>query len=167
MNVDVQGSLFPNLLTMLVQLTSTFIIFICIKKWLWKPVKNILNKRADAMQENINAAVAQNDEAKKNLEESKKELEEAKKASKEIIESSRVEATNLKNEIVADAKKQAQAKLDDADEKIVEAKKQAQADLHKEMVDVAMAAVSKLLEEKADSKDDEKAIDKYINEVKK
>ena len=35
------------------------------------------------------------------------------------------------------------------------------------MVSVAMAAVSKLLDEKATSKDDEEAIDKYIKEVKK
>jgi len=166
MNFDVQGSLFPNVFTMLVQLTSTLIIFICVKKFLWKPVKNIIAKRADAMQESLDSAAKQNNEATINLQKSKKELDAAKVSSKEIIDAARLEATNLKNEIVMSAKKQAQAKLDDAQEKINQAKAQAQNDLHQEMVSVAMSAVSKLLEEKATSQDDQKAIDKYIKEVK-
>ena len=166
-NLDVQGSLMPNLYTMIVQLCATLIIFLCIKKWLWKPVKNILAKRADAMQASLDSAFEQNEEARVNLEASRKELNDAKESSREIIDAARQEAVNLKNEIVSDAKRQAQAKLDQADEKIARAKADAQSDLHDEMVSVAMAAVSKLLDEKATSKDDEEAIDKYIKEVKK
>lgn len=166
-NFDVQGSLMPNLYTMIVQLCATLIIFLCIKKWLWKPVKNILAKRADAMQASLDSAFEQNEEARVNLEASRKELNDAKESSREIIDAARQEAVNLKNEIVSDAKRQAQAKLDQADEKIARAKADAQSDLHDEMVSVAMAAVSKLLDEKATSKDDEEAIDKYIKEVKK
>ena len=166
-NFDVQGSLMPNLYTMIVQLCATLIIFLCIKKWLWKPVKNILAKRADAMKASLDSAFEQNEEARVNLEASRKELNDAKESSREIIDAARQEAVNLKNEIVSDAKRQAQAKLDQADEKIARAKADAQSDLHDEMVSVAMAAVSKLLDEKATSKDDEEAIDKYIKEVKK
>ena len=166
-NFDVQGSLMPNLYTMIVQLCATLIIFLCIKKWLWKPVKNILAKRADAMQASLDSAFEQNEEARVNLEASRKELNDAKESSREIIDAARQEAVNVKNEIVSDAKRQAQAKLDQADEKIARAKADAQSDLHDEMVSVAMAAVSKLLDEKATSKDDEEAIDKYIKEVKK
>ena len=166
-NFDVQGSLMPNLYTMIVQLCATLIIFLCIKKWLWKPVKNILAKRADAMQASLDSAFEQNEEARVNLEASRKELNDAKESSREIIDAARQEAVNLKNEIVSDAKRQAQAKLDQADEKIARAKADAQSDLRDEMVSVAMAAVSKLLDEKATSKDDEEAIDKYIKEVKK
>ena len=166
-NFDVQGSLMPNLYTMIVQLCATLIIFLCIKKWLWKPVKNILAKRADAMQASLDSAFEQNEEARVNLEASRKELNDAKESSREIIDAARQEAVNLKNEIVSDAKRQAQAKLDQADEKIARAKADAQSDLHDEMLSVAMAAVSKLLDEKATSKDDEEAIDKYIKEVKK
>ena len=166
-NFDVQGSLMPNLYTMIVQLCATLIIFLCTKKWLWKPVKNILAKRADAMQASLDSAFEQNEEARVNLEASRKELNDAKESSREIIDAARQEAVNLKNEIVSDAKRQAQAKLDQADEKIARAKADAQSDLHDEMVSVAMAAVSKLLDEKATSKDDEEAIDKYIKEVKK
>ena len=171
-NFDVQGSLMPNLYTMIVQLCATLIIFLCIKKWLWKPVKNILAKRADAMQASLDSAFEQNEEARVNLEASRKELNDAKESSREIIDAARQEAVNLKNEIVSDAKpadisKEDAIALAKADEKIARAKADAQSDLHDEMVSVAMAAVSKLLDEKATSKDDEEAIDKYIKEVKK
>ena len=115
----------------------------------------------------LEAAFERNEEARVNLEASRKELNDAKESSREIIDAARQEAVNLKNEIVSDAKRQAQAKLDQADEKIARAKADAHSDLHDEMVSVAMAAVSKLLDEKATSKDDEEAIDKYIKEVKK
>ena len=104
-NFDVQGSLMPNLYTMIVQLCATLIIFLCIKKWLWKPVKNILAKRADAMQASLDSAFEQNEEARVNLEASRKELNDAKESSREIINAARQEAVNLKNEIVSDAKR--------------------------------------------------------------
>lgn len=166
MNVDVQGLLFPNILTMVTQLLSTLIIFLAVKKWLWKPVKNILAKRSEKMQESLDSAFKQNEEATKHLEESKKELDAARVSSKEIIDAARIEATNLKNEIVSNAKKEAQAKLDSAENKIEQRKNEVRDELHDEMVNVAMAAVSKLLEDKATSSDDEKALDKYIKEVK-
>ena len=119
------------------------------------------------MQESLDSAFKQNEEARDNLEASKNELNEAKASSRDIIDAARKEAVNLKNEIIDDAKRQAQQKLDQADEKIAKAKADAQADLHDEMVSVAMMAVTKLLDEKASTKDDEKAIDKYIKEVKK
>lgn len=166
MNVDVQGALFPNLLTLLTQLLSTLIIFLAVKKFLWKPVKNILAKRSEKIQESLDSAFKQNDEATKNLQESKKELDEAKATSKEIIDSARAEANNLKAEIISDAKKQAQNKFDQAEANIEQRKSEVYDELHDEMVNVAMAAVSKLLEEKATSEDDKKALDKYIKEVK-
>lgn len=166
MNVDVQGALFPNLLTLLTQLLSTLIIFLAVKKFLWKPVKNILAKRSEKIQESLDSAFKQNDEATKNLQESKKELDEAKLTSKEIIDSARTEANNLKTEIINDAKKQAQDRFDQAESRIEQRKSEVYDELHDEMVNVAMAAVSKLLEDKATSEDDKKALDKYIKEVK-
>ena len=160
MNVDVQGALFPNILTIITQLVSTLIIFLAVKKFLWKPVKNILAKRSEKIQESLDSAFKQNDEATKNLQNSKKELDEAKASSKEIIESAKKEATDLKNEIINDAKRQAQDKFDQAENKIEQRKAEVYDELHDEMVNVAMAAVSKLLEEKATSEDDKKALDK-------
>lgn len=167
MNIDVQGSLFPNPLTMIVQLLATLLIFLAVKKWLWKPIREIIKKRSDKMQESLDNAFKQNEDAAKNLEASKIELQEAKASSKEIIDAARLEATNLKNEIISSAKKEAQNKLDSAENKIEQRKNEVKDELHDEMVEVAMAAVEKLLEDKASKQDDKKAIEDYIKEANK
>lgn len=167
MSIDVQGSLFPNPLTMVVQLLATLVIFLAVKKWLWKPVRNILDKRSEAMQSNLDSAFKKNEEASKNLEDAKKELEKAKQTSGEIVDSAKKQAKQLKEEMLNDAKKQAQAKLDEADNKIEGAKKQLQNELHDEIVSVAMSAVTKLLDEKSSSKDDKKAIEEFVKGSKK
>lgn len=166
MNIDVQGSLFPNPLTMVIQLLATLVIFLAVKKWLWKPIRKIIAKRSDAMQEALDNAFKENEKANENLKEAKEELIKATNSSKEIIDAARKEATNLKNEILASAKKEAQNKLDEAENKIEQRKNEVKDELHDEMVEVAMAAVSKLMEDKATSKDDEKAIEKYIKGAK-
>lgn len=48
-DVDITGQLIPNLLTVLVQLCSTLVLFLLAKKFLWKSVKNWLDARADKM----------------------------------------------------------------------------------------------------------------------
>ena len=166
MEFDIQGVLFPNLLTMLVQLCATLVLFLLCKKLLWVPARNILKARQDKMNADLNDAKKLQEEATVNLEEAKKNLDEAREKSGEIVESAKKEATVLKEEIIKAAKKEANDKLDDADKKIELMKKEAKDEIHDEMVEVAMAAVSKLLEEKATSKEDEEAVKKYISEVK-
>ena len=166
MEFDIQGLLFPNALTMLVQLCSTLVLFLLCKKLLWVPARKILKTRQEKMSADLNNAKKLQEEATANLNEAKKNLDEARIKSSEIVESARKEATSLKEEIIKAAKKDASDKLIDADRMIEVKKKEAKDQIHDEMVDVALAAVSKLLEEKATSKTDEEAIKKYIKEVK-
>ena len=47
-DVDITGQLIPNLLTVLVQLCSTLVLFLLAKKFLWKSVKNWLDARTSS-----------------------------------------------------------------------------------------------------------------------
>ena len=53
MTFDIQGVLFPNWITMLVQLCSTLVLFLLCKKLLWKPARDILAKRIYKINENL------------------------------------------------------------------------------------------------------------------
>lgn len=162
----IQEQLFPNILTIAVQLCSTFVLFLLCKKLLWGPARNILQARQTTMMSALDDATKAQNEAAAHLEEAKKGLEEAKVKSVEIVESARSEANALRDEIVNSAKREAANRIEDAEHKIELRKNEVQNELHDEMVSVAMAAVSKLLEEKATSQDDAKAIEKYVNEAK-
>ena len=166
MNFDIQGVLFPNLLTMAVQLCSTLVLFLMCKKLLWKPAREILAKRKEKM----NADLALSEELKKEatveLDKAKENLVKAREKSNEIVESARKEAENLKEQIVEKANKEASMRLKSAEKEIEQKKIDASNQIHDEMVDIALAAVSKLLNEKVNEQDDKKAIEKFIGENK-
>ena len=166
LNIDVQGARFPNPLTMVVQLCTLLVIFLACKKWLWLPIRGIIEKRAEAVQAPLTEAANLRDEAANYLDEAKKELAEAKKTSMEIVSSARTEAVSLSNEIITKANKEAQDKLDSAEHRIALHQQEIKDQMHDEMVSVAMAAVSKLLDQKATSSDDEAAIDQFVKEAK-
>ncbi len=166
MTFDIQGVLFPNLITMLVQLCSTFLLFMLCKKLLWKPAREILAKRKQKMSEDLETSQKLKDEASQELEKAKEKLEQARAKSGEIVESARKEANDLKTEIINKANQEASTRLDQASKEIEQKKQDAQKEIHDEMVDVALAAVSKLLNEKSTSEDDKKAIEEYIGENK-
>ncbi len=166
MTFDIQGVLFPNWITMLVQLCSTLVLFLLCKKLLWKPARDILAKRRDKMNENLMSSQKLREDASAELDKAKEELEHARNRSGEIVESARKEAENLRAEIVNKANSEASAKLALADKEIEQKERDAQDRIHDEMVDVAMAAVSKLMQDKATSSDDKKAIEDFIGEKK-
>lgn len=166
MTFDIQGVLFPNWITMLVQLCSTLVLFLLCKKLLWKPARDILAKRRDKMNENLMSSQKLREDASAELDKAKEELEHARNRSGEIVESARKEAENLRAEIVNKANSEASAKLALTDKEIEQKERDAQDRIHDEMVDVAMAAVSKLMQDKATSSDDKKAIEDFIGEKK-
>ncbi len=166
MTFDIQGVLFPNWITMLVQLCSTLVLFLLCKKLLWKPARDILAKRRDKMNENLMSSQKLREDASVELDKAKEELEHARNRSGEIVESARKEAENLRAEIVNKANSEASAKLALADKEIEQKERDAQDRIHDEMVDVAMAAVSKLMSDKATTSDDKKAIEDFIGEKK-
>lgn len=166
MTFDIQGVLFPNWITMLVQLCSTLVLFLLCKKLLWKPARDILAKRKDKMNENLMSSQKLREDASVELDKAKEELEHARNRSGEIVESARKEAENLRAEIVNKANSEASAKLALADKEIEQKERDAQDRIHDEMVDVAMAAVSKLMSDKATTSDDKKAIEDFIGEKK-
>lgn len=166
MTFDIQGVLFPNWITMLVQLCSTLVLFLLCKKLLWKPARDILAKRRDKMNENLMSSQKLREDASVELDKAKEELEHARNRSGEIVESARKEAENLRAKIVNKANSEASAKLALADKEIEQKERDAQDRIHDEMVDVAMAAVSKLMQDKATSSDDKKAIEDFIGEKK-
>lgn len=167
MEIDVTGVLFPNALTMVVQLCSTFVLFLLCKKLLWKPAREILAKRKEKMNADLAEAERLKKESTEELEKAKENLIEARNKSGEIVESAKKEANNLRDEIVNKANKEANDRLDLAEKQIEQKRQEASKEIHDEMVSVAMAAVTKLMDEKATSKDDEKAIQEYIDEVNK
>lgn len=164
-DIDIVEQLIPNPMTMLVQLCSTLVLFLLMKKFLWKSVKNFLDVRADQMQSDL----AESEQAKQDaLTDRQKALEELQGASargEKIVEAAVKQAKDEKESILLEAGKQADALRKKAQEQIESDRQQMYDGMSKEMVEVAMSAVEKLVGSKDTSDMDRKAIEEFVKDA--
>ena len=161
----IQEKLIPNLLSFVVQFLSFLVLIIAVFILAYKPVKKILKKRADYIENEIKEARESNLEAQKSVDEAK-----------EMVASSKLQAS----EIIARAEKQGQERYDmmlvSANNEIIEMKKEAEKDIERakeeaiqdirnEMVSVALSASEEILKREVDSKDNRKLAEDFIDRL--
>lgn len=166
LELDIAGKLFPNIITMAVQLLATGVLFLGFKKLLWKPMQTYLQKRADVADQALRDAY----EAKLLAEERQKDAEallgKAAMDAKEIIESGKQEGKRVKDLLLAEAKNDADNKLSSALREIAHQKTQMREEIESEIIDVALLAASKLIEGKVDETEDRRQIQHFIKDVR-
>jgi F-type H+-transporting ATPase subunit b len=164
-DIDVLGQLIPNPLTMIVQLCSTLVLFLLMKKFLWKSVKNFMNVRSEKMQSDLSASEQAKQDAFSDRQKALEQLNEASGKAEDIVSAAVRQAKDEKASILAQADREADAVRKKAHEQI-EAERQAMyRDLQNEMVEVAMAAAGKLIGSKDGEDLDRRAIDAFIKET--
>jgi len=164
-DVDIVGQLVPNPVTMLVQLCSTLVLFLLMRKYLWASVKEFFAKRGEKMQEDLKAQEDARIAAESDREQAAIQLKDAGTRSEEIVAAAVKEAGSRKELILSEAKKEADTVRTKAREQM-EAERQAMySDMQKEMVEVAMAAAGKLLMKDNAEELDQKAIDAFVKEA--
>ena len=163
--VDIVEQLIPNPITMLVQLCSTLVLFLLMKKILWKSVKNFLNARADQMQADLAASEQAKQEALSDRQKALEQLTEASSKSEEIVAAAVKQAKDEKAAIMAQADKEAAAVRAKAHEQIEAERQGMYESMKKEIVDVALAAAEKLVGENSGETLDRQAIDAFVKEA--
>ena len=147
---DVAEKLFPNILTVIVQLCSTGVIFIVAYKFLWNPAREFLAAKAELTQKELNEAKAANEEAQRQMRNAKQQLSEASFKAKDIVEKSKDEGKIVKESIIRDGRAQADLMLKNAREQIAFEQDKMRQNIQKEIVDVALLATEKLMKDQAD-----------------
>lgn len=164
-DVDILSQLIPNPITMVVQLCSTLVLFLLMKKFLWKSVQNYLGKRADKMQSDLAESEALKTAANADREKAQLELQEASNKSQMIVEAAVKEAKQEKDAILAQAEKEAESTMQKAEERINKEKLAMVESMQKEMVDIAIAATEKLIGSKSNAQMDKDAVDTFVKEA--
>jgi F-type H+-transporting ATPase subunit b len=164
-DVDIVGQLIPNPVTMLVQLCSTLVLFLLMKKYLWASVKDFLAQRGAKMQEDLNAQEAARIAAESDREEAAIQLRNAGTKSEEIVSAAVKEAGSRKEEILAEANKEAEQVKTKAREQIRAERDAMYSDMQKEMVEVALTAAGRLLNRDSAEDLDRQAIDAFVKEA--
>ena len=166
LDLDIAGKLFPDAITLIVQLCATGVLFLGMKKLLWKPMQDFLAKRAEVADAALREAAEANTVARENQKKSDQLLSEAANEAKQIIESGKLEGKRLKEQLLSEAKNEADNKLTSALREIAHQKSQMRDEIEAEIVDVALLAASKLIEGKVDEVEDRKQIQHFIKDVR-
>lgn len=164
-DIDIVEQLIPNPMTMLVQLCSTLVLFLLMKKFLWKSVKNFLDVRADKMQSDLAESEQAKQDALTDRQKAMEELQGASARGEKIVEAAVKQAKDEKESILLEAGKQADALRKKAQEQIESDRQQMYDGMSKEMVEVAMSAVEKLVGSKDTSDMDRKAIEEFVKDA--
>lgn len=164
-DIDVYNQLVPNPLTMAVQLLSTFVLFMVVRKYLWASVKEYLGKRADKMQEDLEISEKAKTDALADRDLASKELKDASVRSEEIVNAAVQEAKQQKETILDEAGKEAEILRQKAHADIESERREMYSSVQTEMVEIAMAAAEKLLEGQEGVNLDRQAVDAFVKET--
>ena len=154
-----------NFWQIVISLLNLTVMFLILKKLLFKPVKKMLAQRQAAVDEQYkNAADAERD-ATENQAKWEEKLASAKDEAENIIKSASEGATRRGDEIVAEAKLKAEGIIRQAQAQASLERKKATDGMKKEIADVSTLLSEKLLEREIKPDDHRKLIDSFINEI--
>jgi len=134
-------------------------------KFAWGPILEQVEAREKRIQDALDQSAAIRDEAAKLLEEHKAQLADARRQASDIIAEGRNAGEKVRKQIEEKARAEAQAIAESARRDIQRERDQAIADLRKESVDLALAAASKLMQERLDDARDRQMVLEYLREL--
>lgn len=156
-----------NLVNMLVQLTATLVLYFILRKFLYFPIKDLLNKRQDYIMKNVEDSEKNNLKSQVALRDYELKLKEAKKEANEIVDQAKKRADDIVNNSVSDAKEESRKIMEKADKELANKKSMAMDEMKGDMVNIAILAAEKLIGENISTKKDKEIIEKSIEEVGK
>ena len=154
-----------NIWQILVSLINLVLLFLIVKKFLYKPVKKMLVDR----QANIDKQYSDAEDAKKKALEDQKSYEEKLSAAQTeadgVIQSAVDTAKAREKEIIADAKQKAEGIVLKAENDAKLAILKAEDSIRREIIDVSTVLTEKVLEREISEDDHKNFIDSFIDNI--
>ena len=151
--------------TFLAQICNLMIQLVIFKKFLLKPIKQVIaDRKAKADSENADAQKLRT-EAEAMKAEYEQNLQNARTEANQIVTAAQKTATARSEEIVGEARAQAAALKQKAEADIAQERKKAVNEVKDEIGGIAMEIASKVVEREISEKDHKDLIDEFIKNV--
>ena len=154
-----------NFWTAFFVLMNTLAIFFVAKKFLFVPVKNMIDSRQKEIDAMYDAAGAAKESAQALENEYKEKLAQAQQTSERMVKEAVARGQNRQDEIISQANAEARAILDKAAADIAQEKKKALNDAKNEISEMAMAIAEKVVGRELNDVDQAKLVDEFIEEL--
>lgn len=154
-----------NIWQIVVSLLNLFLLFLIVKKFLFKPVKRVLDSRQQKIDSQYAEAEAALDSAKRSEAELNEKLSAAHKTADEIVKEATELGERRKEKLVSDAHAEADTIIRQARNDAELEKKKAEEDIKTQIVDVSSALTEKLIEREITVEDHRRLIDSFISDM--
>lgn len=154
-----------NLWQIVISLANLVIIFLIVKKFLFKPVQNVLAKRQDEIDKQFeNAAIAEK-RAIENKDAWEFKMQSAKDQAEEIIKDAEFAAENRGEKIIAQATEKADAIVRRAEKDAELEYKKSEEKIKQEIVGVSAILAEKILDREIKEEDHHDFIESFIDSI--
>ena len=149
------------------QALNMIVLYVLIRRYLYKPLANFIKNRQDTIENNLNTATKEREEAEKLRKQYEESIMSARQEAREIINN----ATKKSEEIISEGRRAAQ----EQGQQIVEkAKKDLQLEKEKvfnelkdEIALISVRIAERIIETKIDAAAQRQLVDRYLKEVRK
>ncbi len=154
-----------NIWQIIISLANLLILFLVLKKFLYKPVRETLDKRQREVDEVYSLAKAALDDANTEREAYEQKLLGADAECSELIQAAQQSARQRGSSIIAEAEEKAEGIMRRAENEIELAKGEAEASMKKEIATLSVQLAEKLLEREINAEDHRELIDSFISDI--
>ena len=154
-----------NIWQILISMVNLLILTLIIKKFLYKPVKKMMDARRAAIDEDYAQAKTAREEAEKTRHHYEEAMAAAKMTGDQIIADANRTAEYRSNEIVAQAREKASEIRRQAEADAVLERKKAEDEMKHEIANVSAQLTGKLLQREINEEDHRNLIDSFLNDL--
>lgn len=154
-----------NLWQILISLCNLLILYLILKRFLYKPVQRAMAQRKAALDGQYAAADAAQQAAEANRCQWEEKMAGAQHEADQIIQTAQARAQRRGSQIEAEAKERAESMVRQAQAQAELEQKKAQAGIRHEIVDVSALLAGKLLRREINPQDHRELIDSVISEI--
>lgn len=151
--------------TMVMQVLNFGILMYLLTKFLYKPVLDLLDKRAEKVKEDLDSAAIKDAESQKVLDQYKDQLDSIRAEVNNMIAEARKDADTEKHKIINAAQSEARIIMDKAKADIDSQVEKAHETIKKTIAEVSIDIAEKLIGKSLTEKGNNEIIDQYLSNV--
>jgi len=155
----------PNGGLMFWTLVVFLILFFVLGKFVFPKITAAVEAREKALEDAIEGAKRDRDEAAKYLEQQRAGIDSARNDAQKILAEGRSTGEKLRVEMLEQTRVQQQEMLDRARREIEAERDRAIAEMRREAVDLAIAGASKVIEKNLDQKSNREIVEKFLSSL--
>ncbi len=148
-----------------ITIVNLLVLFLILRKLLWKPVSEFLEKRRQLINDDLDNAQRNREEAQKLLEEHRQLVAQNKGEAAKIIDNAVRQADLRKDEIIAQAGQEAAALLEREKAEIAQEQAKVMQELREDISNLSVAVAEKMLARNLTAQDQEAIFTAVLEEL--